>query len=184
MIDTYSKNDGVNDQSAWYAIRTFNCQEFKISKFLESKKYDYFIPMTFSDKFTDEEMPKRMLTPAVRNLIFLKKTAKQSEIATTLSECETPISVLKKLGSNTFCEIPAKDMLELRTLCDPKFTASIFMTQAEADVMIGKEVKVVAGPFNGCIGRLVRKDKKYYLLKSVIGMGVMVHVSRWYCEPI
>jgi ribosomal protein L24 len=54
------------------------------------------------------------------------------------------------------------------------------MTQSEAEAMIGKEVRVVAGPFKGSTGKLVRKNKQYYFLKAVIGMGVMVRVSRWY----
>ena len=29
-------------------------------------------------------------------------------------------------------------------------------------------------PFKGAVGRLVRKHKRYYFLKAVIGMGVMV----------
>ena len=54
----------------------------------------------------------------------------------------------------------------------------------EAEAMVGKEVRVIKGPFKGSIGRLVRKQKQYYFLKIVTGMGVMVHVSRWYCEPL
>ena len=75
-------------------------------------------------------------------------------------------------------------MVELRMLCDPQYKTSVFMSQGEAEAMVGKEVRVVAGPFKGSTGRLVRKNKQYYVLKSVIGMGVMVRVSRWYCEPI
>ena len=75
-------------------------------------------------------------------------------------------------------------MVEFRMLCDPQYQTSVFMTQSEAEAMIGKEVRVVAGPFKGSTGKLVRKNKQYYFLKAVIGMGVMVRVSRWYCEPI
>ena len=33
-------------------------------------------------------------------------------------------------------------------------------------------------------GRMMRKNKKYYVLKTMVGgMGVMVAVSRWCCEP-
>ena len=75
-------------------------------------------------------------------------------------------------------------MIELRMLCDPCFETSTFMSQPEAEAMIGKEVRVVAGPLKGSTGRLVHKNKQFYFLKTVIGMGVMVRISRWYCEPI
>ena len=58
------------------------------------------------------------------------------------------------------------------------------MTQGEAEATLGKDVRVINGPFKGAVGRLVRKNKQYYFLKIVIGIGVMVRVSRWYCEPI
>ena len=69
-------------------------------------------------------------------------------------------------------------------LCDPQYKTTVFMTQGEAEVMVGKDVRVTNGPFKGTIGRLVRKHKQYYFLKAFIGMGVMVRISRWYCEPI
>jgi hypothetical protein len=75
-------------------------------------------------------------------------------------------------------------MVELRMLCDPQYKTSVILTQDEADALIGKEVRVVAGPFKGSVGRLVRKSKEFYFLKTVIGMGVMVRISRWYCEAI
>ena len=75
-------------------------------------------------------------------------------------------------------------MMEIRMLCDPQYEQSIFMTQGEAEAMVGKDVRVIAGPFKGAAGRLVRKKKQYYFLKSVVGVGVMVRISRWYCAPI
>ena len=33
-------------------------------------------------------------------------------------------------------------------------------------------------------GKLVRKSKQYYFLKVIIGVGVMVRIPRWYCEPV
>ena len=101
-----------------------------------------------------------------------------------LSECDIPVSVFRKPGVRDFCEIPAQEMVELRMLCDPEYETSVFLTEGEADAMVGKEVRVVNGPFKGSVGRLVRKNKQYYFLKTVIGMGVMVRVSRWYCEPL
>ena len=58
------------------------------------------------------------------------------------------------------------------------------MTQDEAENLIGKEVRVIQGPMKGSIGRLVRKNKHFFFLKIVTGMGVMARISRWYCEPI
>lgn len=182
-----SANSYAGESNSWYAIRTFNCQEQKVSHFLDEKGYVHFIPMTFAKEYTEsegEERPVRTLVPAIHNLLFVQKANSTKEMERTFRECTIPVSIFRNPGQQDFCEISARDMVELRMLCDPQFKTAVFMTQGEAEAMVGKEVRVVAGPFKGCVGRLVRKNKQYYFLKAVIGMGVMVRVSRWYCESI
>jgi hypothetical protein len=124
------------------------------------------------------------LIPAIHNLVFVQRKETQKQLITDLSEFSIPTSIFRNPGTKKLCEILAIDMVEFRMLCDPQYQTSVFMTQSKAEAMIGKEVRVVAGPIKGLTGKLVRKNKQYYFLKAVIGMGVMVRVSRWYCEPI
>ncbi len=171
----------------WYAIRTFNCQEQKVSRYLSEKGLVHFIPMTFvqlEPEDESEEKPKRVLVPAIHNLLFVQKTGTHHEMYRMLSECSIPTSIFRQPGMQTPCEISDREMVELRMLCDPQFTNSVYMSQGEAEAMVGKEVRVTAGPFKGSVGRLVRKNKQYYFLKAIIGMGVMVRISRWYCTPL
>lgn len=178
-------------RNTWYALRTFHRLEQKVSLFLEENHLQHFIPMVYSTKMakpkTDEEGADSMkpeLVPAVHNLLFVKKTISQRQMEKILSGCTTPVHVFRQPGDRRLCEISDRDMVEFRMLCDPKFEQSIFMTQGEAETLVGKKVQVIAGPFKGLVGRLVRKKKQYYFLKSVVGMGVMVRISRWYCAPI
>jgi ribosomal protein L24 len=60
----------------------------------------------------------------------------------------------------------------------------MFLSAEEAQLKVGDPVLVAHGPLKGITGRLVRQNKKYFLLKEVPGMGVMVKVSRWCCKPI
>ena len=168
----------------WYAIRTFNCQEKKVSRYLTERGLVHFIPMTYSVAKSQDGKPKPILVPAIHNLLFVQKQGTQKNTVQTLQECATPVSIFRQPGSKKLCEISAREMVELRLLCDPQYQTSLYMTQSEAEVMIGKEVRVVKGPFKGSVGKLVRKDKQYYFLKAIIGMGVMVRISRWYCEPL
>lgn len=184
MLEANSPSENMSERQPWYAIRTFNCQEQKVSRYLTQKGYMHFIPMTLAKVETDEEKVKKIMVPAVHNLLFVQKVGTQRDMMQLFSECPIPVSVFRHPGDKRFCEIPARDMIEVRMLCDPEYKSSVFMTQGEAEAMLGKEVRVVAGPFKGSTGRLVRKNKQYYFLKAVIGMGVMVRVSRWYCEPV
>lgn len=162
----------------WYAVRTFNCLEQKVSRYLNEKAISHFIPMTFAGE------ERKLLVPAIHNLLFIQKADTEKGIIKTLSECPYPVSIFRYPGDKGLCEISARDMIELRMLCDPQYKTTVFMTQDEAEATLGKDVRVINGPFKGSVGRLVRKNKQFYFLKIVIGIGVMVRVSRWYCEPI
>lgn len=187
---TIERND-IGQQSVrpleqpWYALRTFNCQEQKVSRFLTERGIVHFIPMSLRVvKPKGNEPEKRILVPAIHNLIFVQKQESQQQMLQLFKECAVPVSPFRQPGMDTICEIPAREMIELRMLCDPQFKTSIFFSQAEAEGLIGKDVRVINGPFKGSIGTLIRKKGNYYFLKIVVGMGVMVRISRWYCEPI
>ena len=176
----------IEQPSSWYALRTFNCQEQKVSRFLTSRECSHFIPMkVVMSKPKDNESPKKVLEPAIHNILFVQKNGTQQEMLELLSECSVPVRIFRYPGVNEFCEIPDSEMMELRMFCDPQYqNISEFLTQDEAENMVGKEVRVTKGSFKGSIGRLVRRQKQYYFLKIVTGMGVMVRISRWYCEPV
>ena len=192
-----SNSTSTFDTRPWYAIRTFNCQEQKVSRYLQEQEWVHFIPMTYvqdlrhrsdhavSGQSEEEaEKPKMIQVPAVHNLLFVQKRDNQQEFLKVLSECPIPVSIFRHPGDRRLCEISSREMIELRMLCDPEYKTSVFMTQGEAEAMVGKDVRVINGPLKGTVGRLVRKQKQYYFLKAFIGLGVMVRISRWYCEPI
>ena len=173
-----------SDNIPWYAIRTFNCQEQKVSRYLKERRVIHFIPMTYSTDKAKDGNSKPVLVPAIHNLLFIQKQGSEQDMVQILQDCTIPVSIFRQPGSNKLCEITPHEMEELRLLCDPEYPTSKYMTQPEAEAMIGKEVRVVKGPFKGSTGKLIRKDKQYYFLKAIIGMGVMVRISRWYCEPV
>lgn len=176
--------DKKNKPITWYALRTYNCQEMKISDFLSDRQLVHFIPMTYNEKKTREGKVKRILVPVVHNLIFLRKDKSQKEILSLLGECMTPVSVLRKEGTSDCYEIPDSQMIEFRALCDPNFEGTQFMTHEEADAKPGKEVCVVHGPFSGMTGKLHRVNNNYFFIKTLVGVGVMIRISRWYCKVI
>lgn len=192
FMDEEQKHTHLSGGQTWYALRTFHRLEQKISLFLEDRHLPHFIPMTYSTrvvkpkegKETDTKPEKAVLVPAVHNLVFVKKILSQEEMFKVFSECAAPICVFRHPGNSQPCEISERDMLEMRMLCDPQYEPSVFVSQADSEVMVGKEVRVIAGPFKGLVGRLVRKRKQYYFLKTVLGVSVMVRTSRWYCEPL
>lgn len=121
--------------------------------------------------------------PAVHNLIFLQVDRSIEELKKVLKECPYALSVYCRAGKpDTWCLIPDNEIMDLRLMCDTSFTEPLFITQKESELKLGTQVIVTHGPLKGIRGKLVRKNKKYYLVKTLAGLGVMVAVSRWCCK--
>ena len=69
-------------------------------------------------------------------------------------------------------------------MCNPEVELRKYLSNQEAKLKAGTPVFVKYGPLKGLSGKLVRSEKKYYLLKEVPGLGVMLKVSRWCCVPM
>jgi hypothetical protein len=101
-----------------------------------------------------------------------------------LAECPVPLHLLRNNDTNAPYEISNREMFEFRMLCDPSYDQSVIVQEGQEDAEIGKEVIVMHGQFAGVRGRLCRKQHKYWFIKTVAGISVMLRITRWYCKPV
>ena len=94
------------------------------------------------------------------------------------------LSYVRIESTKDYYEIPAKQMNEFRLMCNPELEMRKYISGDEAKLKVGSPVTVKYGPLKGLNGKLVRQSKKYYLLKEVPGVGVMIKVSRWCCQAL
>ena len=94
------------------------------------------------------------------------------------------MSVYRKIDSNDYYEISEKEMQEFQVMCQPDLLERKYLSAEQAELKAGTPVKVTNGPMKGFTGKLVRSSKRYYLLKEIPGIAVMLKVSRWCCQPI
>lgn len=114
-MDDFDDQIKQTTKNPWYAVRTFNCQELKISDFLKERKKVHFVPMTYVEK-EKEGKTRKMLVPVVHNLVFLQKNESRKATLAMLKECNVPFSVLCDKETKHPCEIPDKQMTEFRSL--------------------------------------------------------------------
>lgn len=171
----------------WVVVRTFNRKEMEVSTFLHQNGLPHFIPMTYHEKVISAgEKPKKVLVPVIHNYIFLEKTMDAVQLRNKLSECRVPVHLMCDKDKQRITEIRDSDMVEFRLLCDPDYarTPSDFLDAEEAEALPGKEVEIVHGPFTGLHGKLHKKNQKYWFVKTVGGVSVMLRISRWYCKVL
>ena len=82
-MDDFDDQIKQTTKNPWYAVRTFNCQELKISDFLKGRKKVHFVPMTYVEK-EKEGKTRKMLVPVVHNLVFLPSNPQLSSSASFL----------------------------------------------------------------------------------------------------
>ena len=167
----------------WYAVRTFHNMECQLSEYLKSKGIIHFIPMTTGVK-TKQGKAHRVLVPVVRNLLFVQRTLSDKELVEVLKESNIAYNIYRYADSTRYSEISDREMREFRAFCDPSLEDTRYVSGAEAEMKVGREVMIIQGAFKGIRGKLVRYGNDYFMVKTLVGVGVMIHISRWYCKPV
>ena len=155
-----------------------------MTDYLTEKGVESFVPMQNVDFIDREGKRRHELRPVVSNLLFIKKQMDDRELQLLLEErYQGHFYIIRKSrGSTVFYQIPARQMQEFMIMCNPDILMKKFLSESEAKLKKGDRVVVTHGPLKGLSGRLVRSSGKYYLLKEIPGMAVMMKVTRWCCQ--
>ncbi|ERT56332.1 transcription termination/antitermination factor NusG [Prevotella sp. BV3P1] len=173
------------DTAPWFAARLFMSKPQLVMDYLDEQHLPYFIPMEYVDVEDKDHHIRQQLRPVVRNLVFIKKSQPEKKIQQLLTEAPFKSSVIRKSKDDSrYYEIPAKQMFEFQAMCNPEIAMRKFLSEEQAKLKPGTPVYVKYGPLKGLSGRLVRSNKKYFLLKEIPCMGVMLKVARWCCKPL
>ncbi|MCI6160119.1 MAG: UpxY family transcription antiterminator [Prevotellaceae bacterium] len=186
-IATPTENTGQDiqeDRTPWYGLQLFGVRQKELSEVLEQNNIDSFYPVQMVDFIDREGKLRHELRPVVSNLLFVKKPIDtQNSLQEILKTYQNKYYVIRKTkGARDFYEIPAYQMQEFMTMCNPELTMKKFLSEGEAKLKKGDRVQVSHGPLKGMTGRLVRQSGKYFLLKEIPGMAVMLKVTRWCCQ--
>ena len=175
----------VEDTLPWFAVRLFMAKPQLVMDYLDEQQLEYFIPMEYVDVEDKDHHIRQQLRPVVRNLVFIKKCKPEKTIRQLLMDAPFKSSVIRKSKDDSrYYEIPAKQMFEFQAMCNPEIAMRKFLSEEQAKLKPGTPVYVKYGPLKGLSGRLVRSNKKYFLLKEIPCMGVMLKVARWCCKPL
>jgi len=175
----------TNNEYSWIVVRTFNRHERTLSEFLKQEGIVCFVPMQYTERLSEkEEKSKKVLAPVIHDYVFIKNTLPVDQLENLLSRCRTPLYLLKSKETELPLVISNSEMVEFRMLCDPDFDQQLSIRPSKEDIKVGKEVEIVHGPFTGIRGRLYRKQKRYWFVKTLAGLTVELRITRWYCKPV
>lgn len=170
----------------WYVLRT-HFRELPIRDALQEKGLVCFVPMqyrTFIEEIEDSaEIKDKELRIIVHGYVFVEKSKEEVQMREIFSQLNEPFQPIRNEDGSLY-EVSATDMRDFRMLSDPHYTQSIYVSRQRADNLIGKNVEITRGKFRGIQGKLTKIKGKYFFIKHVAGLGVMIHISRWYCRVL
>lgn len=171
------------DTTPWYAIRLFSVKLKSVMSILKSAGIPFFVPYReVTRKEQNTGSVRHYLTPVVTNYVFIKLEKTVEIVEKTLQIEEVTFQLLRRKGDKELCLISASEMKDFIMMCNPAISERKFISEDEASLCLGDEVIVKCGPMKGYKGKLVRKQGKYFLLKTLPGVGVMLSISRWNCK--
>ncbi len=173
------------DCCPWVALQLFSPRQLDITARLRDLGLSVFVPMEWTWVEDAQAKPKHVLRPVVRNLLFVKLTHDVADLRAILADQPCPLRLVTVTKDDRRpALIPARQMFEFQAMCNPDILAKVYLSQSEARLKQGARVVVTHGPLKGMQGRLVRASRRYYLLKELPGIAVMMKVTRWCCQPV
>lgn len=173
-------NQLVRDEAMmhWFPMRITYHREMKIKALLDEMGIESFLPMHWEVVETKDGGKKRMLLPAIHNLIFVKSTQKfLTELKMTREEFAPMRYIMKrplvKGEKSEIMLVPDKQMDNFIRVASVQDDRVMFLENNDFIKKIGQRVKVVDGYFSGVEGVVKRINKNKRIVVQLEGIAAV-----------
>lgn len=155
---------------------TYN-REMKLKKYLDDLSIENFVPMHYDLVDTDNER-KRILVPAIHNLIFVHTTQSTLTNLKMTNPLFEPLRYMMKpshegLQQKEVIFVPDHQMENFMRVASVQDDSVTFLECRDFITKIGKPVRITAGPFNGVEGVIKRIKKNKYVVVQIEGVAAV-----------
>lgn len=150
----------------WFVLRTKSRQENIVESFLRQKKINMFLPRRKEIRLRKDRR-KLLEFPLFPGYVFVQPDPHQFEHLRFI-----PGSCGLVLRGNEPAKMPERDLESVRILAHSGVKLSV-----NAELIPGKKIEVLSGPFKGVQGELVRIKNKRRLLINAHLLGKSIDVE-------
>ena len=150
------------DPEFWFPMRVTYSRELKVKAELDRLGIENFLPMTYKLADVDTENPRRVLVPAINNLIFVRSS--KSRI-TSLKSANTVLQPLRYImdrttgQEHTIMTVPDVQMHNFMRVASRTDDSVLFLNDETVIGREGKRVLITGGVFDGITG-VIRRVKR------------------------
>ena len=166
--------DGIH----WFPMRVTYHREMKIKSLLDKANIENFIPMHYELVETQSEGKKRMLLPAIHNLVFVHSS---QEVLTHLKMTKKDFSPMRYMMKRSLTEtriqeimtVPDDQMNNFMKVASVQDDRVIFLDYDELRNNTGKRVRIIDGYFAGVEGTIKRINRNKRVVVQIDGVAAV-----------
>ena len=166
----------AKDEVCWFPMRVTYNRELTVKKELVALGIENFVPMHYELREKDGAR-KRVLVPAVHNLIFVRSTQDTlTELKNTRRELAPLRYIVRRMLEDDRTEIivvPDRQMENFMRVASVETDDVMFLDCTDYICRVGKRVRIVEGPFAGVEGVIKRIKNNKHVVVQVEGLAAV-----------
>lgn len=160
----------------WFPMRVTYHREMKVKEQLDNLGIESFVPMHY-ELVETKQGRKRMLVPAVHNLIFIHSTQEAiTHLKMTKKGCEPLRYMMKRVAGSRNREImivPDLEMDNFMRVASVQDESVMFLDYKEFIGKEGRRVRINEGAFAGVEGVIKRIKRNKHVVVQIEGVAAV-----------
>lgn len=185
-IQTYETTEGsvqkhgvplLRSERAWYPMRVTYGREVKVKEALDTLGIENFLPMHYELVDPGDGNKKRMLVPAIHNLIFIYDSREDiTRLKTTKREFQPLRYITKRFAESiddNILTVPDSQMQNFIRVASVQDDSVMFLETGDYINKIGQRVQITEGYFAGVEGVVKRIKKNKHVVVQLEGLAAV-----------
>ena len=150
------------DPKIWFPMRVTYQREMKVKAELDRLGIECFVPMRYRIVDVDAENPRRVLVPAINNLIFVRSTQERISGLKASNEVLEPLRYMMDRTASrehAIMTVGDREMENFMRVASRTDDSVMFLNEENVVGKEGKRVMITGGTFEGVTG-VVRRVKR------------------------
>ena len=150
------------DPKTWFPMRVTYQREMKVKAELDRLGIENFVPMRHKVVDVGAEIPRRVLVPAINNLIFIRSSQERMSELKMTSDVLEPLRYMMDHTAgkpHEIMTIPDKQMENFMRVASVTDDSVMFLDEETIVGKEGKRVEILGGAFEGVTG-VIRRVKR------------------------
>ncbi len=185
-IQTYETAEGsaikrgvplLRSERAWYPMRVTYGREVKVKEALDTLGIENFLPMHYELVDPGDGNKKRMLVPAIHNLIFIHDSREDITLLKTTRREFQPLRYITKHFAESVADniltVPETQMRNFMRVASVQDDSVMFLDNSDYLNRVGRRVLITEGYFAGVEGVVKRIKKNKHVVVQLEGLAAV-----------